>query len=170
MTIAQRVPNTGQTQDRIDAEKRVRRADYDRFETIVGERSEKFGVDPSVSSTCINDLANNRIGAQAYEVVLEVEPAAIGAQTCADALLGHRQEPSRYAQPAPEVLGDLRQALPGSEAPRALDMRSEVAVAEVEPGLAPEHFEGGHKGPGFVSAAPAHLSVVDAGERVEERV
>ena len=49
-------------------------------------------------------------------------------------------------------------------------MRGEVAVAEVEPGLAAELRGHGHEGPRFARQSPAGLGVVDAGERVHHGV
>src|SRR5437016_4247744 len=49
-------------------------------------------------------------------------------------------------------------------------MGGQIAVAEVEPGLAAEAPEGLHKAPGLVPPAPAELEVVDAGEGVEQGV
>ena len=60
--------------------------------------------------------------------------------------------------------------LAGREPPRALDMGGEIAVAELEPGLAAERRERRHEGPGLVAPAPAALRIVETGERVHQRV
>src|SRR5208282_3112510 len=49
-------------------------------------------------------------------------------------------------------------------------MGGEIAVAEVEPGLAAEAIECGHKGPGLLAPAPPQLRFVEAGEGIEQRI
>ena len=116
------------------------------------------------------DLADHRRATQPHEIILEVEPALRGAQPSAHPVVAHRQKPRRDPEAPAEIIGDLRQALAGGEPPRALDMGREIAVAEVEPGLAAEASQRLHKGPGLVAPAPAELRIVEAGEGVEQGV
>src|SRR5262249_330607 len=116
------------------------------------------------------DLTDHRTAALPYEIVLEVEPAGRRQEPGADLVVAHRQQPRRYAEATAKIIGDLRQAFARRAAPSALDMGGEIAVAEVEPGFAAEAFERLHESPGLVAPAPAELSVVEAGKRVEQCV
>ena len=49
-------------------------------------------------------------------------------------------------------------------------MSGEVSVAEVEPGVAAEAPERGHKGPGLVAPTPSEVRIIETGERVEQGV
>src|SRR5947209_8969906 len=49
-------------------------------------------------------------------------------------------------------------------------MSSKISVAELEPGFAAQRLERRHEGPGFVTPAPSEFRVVNAGERIKERV
>src|SRR5215472_4045076 len=49
-------------------------------------------------------------------------------------------------------------------------MRGEIAVAEVEPGLAAQALERLHKGPGLVAPAPAKFGIGEASEGIEQSV
>src|SRR5439155_23936958 len=74
------------------------------------------------------------------------------------------------AEPEAEIVRYRRQALARLAARGALDMGREIAVAEAEPGLAAERFEGGHEGPRLAAPAPAELQVVVPRQGVEQRV
>src|SRR5437764_273559 len=64
---------------------------------------------------------------------------------------------ARNCESAAEIVRYRRQALARLAATGALDMGREIAVAEAEPGLAAERFEGGHEGPRLAAPAPAEL-------------
>ncbi len=59
------------------------------------------------------------------------------------------------------VRRDGGQAISGRETPRALHMHGQIAVAELEPGLAAELLQRAHEGPGLVLAAPARRRIVE---------
>src|ERR1700730_8296325 len=101
---------------------------------------------------------------------MEIEPTIVGSQARADAVVAHRQQPRRDAEAAAEIVGDLRKALTRREPPSALDMSSEIAVAELEPGFAAQRLQRRHEGPGLATPAPSELRVVDPAESVEEGV
>src|SRR5437660_530030 len=111
-----------------------------------------------------------RRAAPAHEIVLKVEPSVGSAHARAHAILAHGQDARADAETAAEVVGDAREWFAGREAARALDMRGEVAVAELKPGLAAECGERRHEGPGFLPPAPALLGIAHARECVHERV
>src|SRR3984893_6649771 len=101
---------------------------------------------------------------------MEIEPTIVGSQARADAVVTHRQQPRRDAEAAAEIVGDLREALTRREPPSALDMSSQIAVADLEPGFAAQRPQCRNKGPGLATPAPSELRVVDPAESVEERV
>ena len=65
---------------------------------------------------------------------------------------------------------DLRQCAAGGQASRPQHVRRQIAVAELEPGLAAEPLHRRHEIPGFAGKAPAALRIVLVGQRVEHRV
>lgn len=64
---------------------------------------------------------------------------------------------------AAQISRHRRQSVAGGKALAALDMCSEVAVAEIEPGRAAEPSERRHEIPGFVDEPPAACRIVLAG-------
>src|SRR5262245_7148925 len=118
----------------------------------------------------IRQLHDPRLKAAAHEIILEVEPAFLREQARSDTHMDHRQQSASTSGPPAEVCSDGGKALALSQPARPLDMRSKVAIAELEPGLAAELLERRHEGPGLVTPAPAALAIVEAGERVHQRV
>ena len=74
--------------------------------------------------------------------------------------------PSRRAISA--VTSD--RVLPGCQLLGPQDVRREIAVAELEPGLAAEPLHRRHEIPGLAGEPPAAFRIVQVGERVEHRV
>src|SRR4051794_32460161 len=116
------------------------------------------------------EFADDRLAAQPHKIILEVEPARFGAQAGAPLVARHRQQPRTDAEPAAEIVRYRRQALAGVEAAGTLDMRREIAVAEPEPGLAAERFEGRHECPGLAVPPPAEFRIRLPRQRIEQRV
>src|SRR5215471_1813433 len=146
-TGAQRLPNPEEVEDRVDAQKRVRRADYYRFETFLAQHGEKIAVGPRLRCAFVDDFANDRHSAEPHKVVLEVEPAGFGAQPRANPLIAHRQDPRGNSQPQAKIIDDRRQAFAREEAAGALDVRREIPVAELKPSRTAERLESGHEAP-----------------------
>src|SRR5205814_6196880 len=71
---------------------------------------------------------------------------------------------------ARDPLGQHRQRLAAAQRLRPDEMEPEIAVAELEPGLAAEPLDRVEGVPGLLRAAPSALLVSQAGERVEQRV
>ena len=133
---AQRVAHTGHGEDRVDADERVGRADDDG-----GERRGRRAPRATDAGGAVS------------------APSKRSSETTGSARAGGRNSPgsrapsvgltrvrtgssdigsNRARMPSAAKCGDRRQRLAGSEPPGALDMRREIAVAEVEPGLAAE--------------------------------
>src|SRR5437879_12676292 len=98
-----------------------------------------------------------RRAAPAHEIVLKVEPSVGRAHARAHAILAHGQDARADAEAAAEVVGDARERLARGEPALALNVGGEIAVAELEPGLAAERRERRHEGPGSVAPSPAPL-------------
>ena len=116
------------------------------------------------------DLADVGRLAQSDEVVLEVEPAVVGADLGAHRLVGHRQDRRRDAAGALQVEHRSVSVAPGPQPRAARDVGREVVVAEAEPRLLAVLGQGVDDGPGLAGHAPAALVVERAGEHVEDRV
>ncbi len=94
----------------------------------------------------------------------------MGAQARAHPVVGHRHDAARDPEPAAEIRRDGGQAFARRQPPRTLDMGGEIAVAELEPGLAAERAQCCHEVPRLVAPAPAAFGVVETGEHVHQRI
>ncbi len=115
-----------------------------------------------------DDFAHRRRAVQSDKIILKVEPALFRQQPRAHRIVAHRQHPRSDPEPLAEIVGDRRQAFAAAQPAGALNMGGEIAVAELEPGLAAKRFERRHKGPGLAAPAPAGVAIVEAGERIEQ--
>src|SRR6185437_13418570 len=104
------------------------------------------------------------------EVILKIEPSLVRPQPGPEPVVGCGQNPGTDAEAAAEVGGDGGEGLASLEPAGALDMNSEVPVAKAEPVLAAERGERLHERPRLVAPAPSELGVVEAGQRVHQRV
>src|SRR5215467_8782616 len=102
----------------------------------------------------------------AHEVVLEVDPACVGAHAGTHAVVAHRDHAGTDAEAAANVGGHLGQCLPQAQATGALDMQREIAIAEPKPVLTAERANAIHKRPRLVTPAPAGGGIVDARKNV----
>ena len=115
-------------------------------------------------------LPHDRAALKTHEIILEIEPPLIRSQSGAQPIICRRQHAGTDAEAATEVGGDGGQSLAPPQPTRALDMNREVAIAKAEPILAAERRERFHERPGLVLPTPSQLRVVEAGERVHQRV
>ena len=116
------------------------------------------------------ELAHRGTALEADEIILEIEPPVIRSQSGAQPIVGRRQHAGTDAEAAAEVGGDGGEGLARLEPARALEMNGKVAIAKAEPVLAAERGERLHERPRLVAPAPSELRVVEAGERVHQRV
>src|SRR6185437_9094761 len=154
--------------DRADADERVARRDRDqlgRFERLDHSRRR-----PGLSRALVDDLVDAVPVSPGDEPFLELELAGGRPDPGPQPVVGRRQQ----GQLEPDGPGDLRrrrrQRLAASERLRPGEMEPEVAVSELEPGLAPELLDRVARVPRLVCTPPAALLVAQAGERVEQRV
>ena len=117
------------------------------------------------------DLVDVRRLVLVDEVLLELEPAVVGPDLGADRVVAHRQERRRGAQAVAQGQGDVGRAHPGPQSVGPPQVRREVAVAEPEPRvLAVSAASASMTVPGLVAQTPAAVLVVEAGQRVGDRV
>ena len=125
----------------------------------------------AVSAPANDDPAHGRPALAAHEVVLEIEPAVIGVEARAHCVVRHRQDAHGDAEPLRVRSAVMADRLsPARQAPRALHMHSEIAVAELEPRLAAERLQRLHEGPGLIFAAPSRRRIVEARQRIHQGV
>ena len=115
-------------------------------------------------------FAHDGAALKAHEIVLEIEPALIRPQSGPQPVVGRRQHAGTDAEAAAEVGGDGGETLALPQPTGALDMNRKVAIAKAKPVLAAERGERFHERPRLVLPAPAELRIVEAGERVHQRV
>ena len=157
-------------EDRLDADERVGRADDHRAQPFVAQGRQKIRMRARILRAVEGKLAHDRAALKAHEIVLEVEPSLIRPQSGAQPIVRRRQHAGTDAEAAAEVGGDGGKSLALPQPTGALDMNRQVAIAEAEPVLAAERRERLHERPGLVLPAPSELRVVEAGQRVHQRV
>jgi hypothetical protein len=108
--------------------------------------------------------------ARTHKVILEAEIALRRRHDGAHGIVAHRQDARADAKTPGSIGGEGTQAFARCQAPGAFYVQSQVAVAQPEPGLAPEGFEHAHEGPGLVVSAPAAIRTRETRERVERGV
>ena len=158
-TCVERFAHSGHGQDRLDADERVGRTDHHGAQAGVAQaprarpdagarpaRHRNATRSPPARSAAARNSPGSRASLAAVRTRVRTRSSVIGTMRVA--------MPSRRQKSA--VMADRR--LAGREPPRALDMRGEVAVAELEPGLAAERRERRHERPGLVAPAPAALA------------
>ena len=84
-----------------------------------------------------------------HEIVLEVERAFVGVDDAAHRIVGHRRDGMRDAEPLRQQRRHLRQCAAGGQRTGPQNMRGQIAVAELEPGLAAELLQRRHEIPGL---------------------
>ena len=128
------------------------------------------GVGRAASAPSKRTLAHDRPTLVAHEILLEGQRARIGFDHRADGVVGHGQDACGDSQRCRLPGTDAGQRLARVQAARAVDVRREIAVAELEPGRPAERAQRVHEGPGLARAAPAGLLVDHARQRVEHGV
>src|SRR5439155_26956479 len=106
----------------------------------------------------------------AHEPVLERHRAAGGLDPCAKRVVGRGEQVRVQAERPGEPRGDRGEGLAGPQGLRPNEVEADVAVTELEPGLAagpPGLLE---RMPGLAATSPAALLVGDASQRVEDAV
>src|SRR5207302_5727128 len=104
-----------------------------------------------------------------HEPLLELELARGRPDPCAEPVVGGRQQTGLESYGARDPLGQRRQRLAAAHRLGADEMKSEIAVAELEPGLTAEPLDRVEGVPGLLRATPTALLVAQAGQRVEQR-
>ena len=104
------------------------------------------------------------------EPLLELELAGGRPDPRAQPVVRGRQQAGLESYGARDPLGQRRQRLAAAQRLRADEMKSEIAVAELEPGLTAQPLDRVEGVPGLLRAAPSALLVSQAGEGVEQRV
>ena len=162
--------HAGHREDRFDADERIGWADDHRRQPWIGQRLQKSGLGTRRLGAVKRKLVHHGFATLMHEVVLEIDPAFIGAHARAHRIIAHRQHARPHAEAPAEVLGDHRQCFTGPQSARALDMHRKIAVAQPEPGLAADRRQRFHERPGLVMTAPAELRIGKPGQRVHHRV
>ena len=116
------------------------------------------------------DLADVRGLAPVHEVLLELEPAVVRSQFRADLVVGHRQDGGGEPEAAAQLQRDLGRPATATQLIRPPQVGRQVPVAEAEPGLLAQLGEAVHHRPRLVREAPAPFGVIQAGQRVGDRV
>ncbi len=161
------VGNAGDGEDRPDRERGVGGPDHDDVGVVEGV--EDPGCRPRRLSSDEAHLVD-RIGVSpVHEVLLEGEPAVVGAELGPEAVVGgghhgHR-EPVGSAQPS----GHLRERDALAEPTGPSQVGGEVTIPERETSVAAEALEGLHHGGGVPVDAPSRLPL-DPGEGVGDGV
>jgi len=104
------------------------------------------------------------------EIFLKVDPAFLGQQTRAHAVVRHRNDARPDAQAAAQVGGHRGQGFAVAESTRPLHVKREVTVAELEPCLPTQRLHRLHEGPGFVVPTPAEIAIGETGEGIGDGI
>ena len=123
----------------------------------IRQRGQELGLRARRRGAVECQLMHHRFAAPAHEVVLEIDPALVGANARAHRIVAHRQHARSHAKPRAQVCGDRRQRFAGPQPARALDMHGEIAVAQSEPGLAAKRRQRLHERPGLVADGPSRV-------------
>jgi hypothetical protein len=115
-------------------------------------------------------LAHVHLGSIADEILLKVEPAIGPEDARPHRLIRHRQHGGLHAEPVRDRAGHLGQHPSLAEEARSVQMRGQIAIAEIEPRrfAKARHPTKGVKR--LVGQPPAACEVDHAGERVADRV
>src|SRR4029453_14047542 len=113
---------------------------------------------------------NLRLVATEHEPLLEGQLAVLDGDPRTEPVVCRREEAGRDPQRASEALRDRREQLAALERLPTGEVKAEIPVAELKPGVGAE-VGGGLQGvPGLVRASPSPSFVPDASKRVEESV
>ena len=168
---ADRFANAGHGQDRRDAEVRVRGAEDDARESLRPSASRSAALGRAGSAPRYSRPLHARLAPVAYEVVLELERAAVGVHDRAHRIVRHRHDGVAHPEPRAEIARDRRQRLAGAQAAayarRWSPGRDRRAGTRSGP---PRRSSATMNDPRLVGPPPAGLRVRDAGERVHHRV
>ena len=108
--------------------------------------------------------------AAGHEPFLELELPGGGPNPRTQPVVGRGQQSQLEPDCSPEPLGHRREWLAATQRLGADEMESQVAVAELEPGLAAQQPDRFARVPGLTRTPPAALVVTEPAEGVEQRV
>src|SRR5438034_443865 len=164
----ERVRDAGDGEDRTDGRHRVRWADDDHLG--LADRLENARCRPGLGGARVLDVEDLDLGLLAHEVLLEREPAVRRPDPRAHGLVAHGEDARRHAQTTAQLGHHRRERQALAERARPVEMRGEVAVAQVEPRLGAEVAHRLEAAERLSRQAPAARRVQPARERVHHGV
>src|SRR2546426_2040579 len=164
----ERLRDAGYGKHRTDGRHGVRRADDDQLGC--GDRLERARSRPGRGGSRVLDVEDLDLGFLAHEIFLEREPTVGGPDPRAHGLVAHRENASRHAQATAQLGRHRRERSTLAERARPVEMRGEVAVAQVEPRLGAEVAHRLEAAERLAREAPAAGRVEPTRERVHHGV
>jgi hypothetical protein len=104
------------------------------------------------------------------EVFLKVHAAVARFDDGGNGLIGHWKDAGFDAERVANVVGGLRESFAVREHVRAMNMRGEVAIAEIEPSFVAIHSEALEEIESFAAEAPSRCGIHNASESVRDDV
>jgi len=165
---AQLFTDTGHGKDRTDADERIAGADDDAV--CVADSFEDPGSWMRVLDALEMDRADTGLGAVLDEIFLKMHATVAGLDDGGEGLIGHRKNAGFHAESMTDGIGGLRESFPLSEHDSAMNVRGEIAIAEMEPRFMAVAAESLEKMKCFAAHAPTGGRIHHAGERVRDDV
>jgi len=160
--------NARHGENRADTDERIAGADDDA--TGVADGFEDAGSGVRVLYACEVNAPDSRLGAMLDEIFLKMHIAVAGFDDSGNGLIGHGENARFDAESVTNGVGRLGESFSLGKHRGAVNMRGEIAIAEIEPSFATVYGEAFEEMKSLAAHAPAFRGIDDSGERVGDDV
>jgi hypothetical protein len=116
------------------------------------------------------DAADSRLGAMLDEIFLKMHVAVARLDDGGNGMVGHGQDARFHAEGVTDGIGDLRESFAMGKHLGAVNVGSEITIAEIEPSFAAISAEPLEEMKSFTAHAPAFGGINHTGQRIGDDI